>query len=198
VFSLKLFFLIFNRQCFEPKTFLFLIDLNDVMFLEITLILLGFVFCIAGIVGSVLPVLPGPPISWIGLLMLYLIPDMPADYTFLGITLGIALLIFAMDYVVPIIGTKYFGGSKAGAYGSTVGLVVGLFFPPLGFLIGPFVGAFFGEIIFNANSNSKHAFKSAIGSFIGFLAGTFMKVLVAIVYLGLFLYKLVGFWEIIF
>ncbi len=168
------------------------------MVLEITLIILGFIFCIVGIIGSILPVLPGPPISWIGLLMLYLIPDMQMDYTFLGITLGIALLIFAMDYVVPILGTKYFGGSKAGAYGSTIGLVLGLFFPPLGFLIGPFLGAFFGEIIFNANSNSRHAFKSAIGSFIGFLAGTFMKVLVAVIFMGLFFYKLIGHWEMIF
>lgn len=168
------------------------------MILEIFLIIVGVIFCLVGIAGSILPVLPGPPISWLGLLMLYLIPDIPIDYTFLGITLGVALLIFAMDYVVPIIGTKYFGGSKAGAYGSTLGLIAGLFFPPLGFLIGPFLGAFFGEIIFNAQSNSKHAFKSAVGSFIGFLAGTFMKVLVAIVYLGLFFYKLVGNWDLIF
>lgn len=168
------------------------------MILEIFLIIVGVIFCLVGIAGSILPVLPGPPISWLGLLMLYLIPDIPMDYTFLGITLGVALLIFAMDYVVPIIGTKYFGGSKAGAYGSTLGLIAGLFFPPLGFLIGPFLGAFFGEIIFNAQSNSKHAFKSAVGSFIGFLAGTFMKVLVAIVYLGLFFYKLVGNWDLIF
>jgi len=168
------------------------------MILEIVLLILGFVCCVVGIVGSVLPVLPGPPISWIGLLLLYIIPNMTVDYTFLGITLGIAILIFAMDYVVPIIGTKYFGGSKAGAYGSTIGLIIGLFFPPLGFLFGPFIGAFLGEIFFNASSNSKHALKSAFGSFIGFLAGTFMKVLVAIVYMGLFFYKLMGNWEVIF
>jgi uncharacterized protein YqgC (DUF456 family) len=168
------------------------------MVLEIVLIFLGFVCCIVGIVGSILPVLPGPPISWLGLLILYLIPDIAIDYTFLGVTLGVAILIFAMDYVVPIIGTKYFGGTKAGAYGSTIGLIAGLFFPPLGFIIGPFLGAFLGEIIFNANSNSKHALKSAIGSFIGFLAGTFMKTLVAFVFAGLYVYKLVGYWEVIF
>jgi uncharacterized protein YqgC (DUF456 family) len=172
--------------------------LNYIHLLETFLIIIGFLCCLVGILGSFLPVLPGPPISWIGLLLLYLIPAVAVDYTFLGVTLGVALLILAMDYVIPIIGTKYFGGSRAGAIGSTVGLIVGLFFPPLGFIIGPFVGAFFGEIIFNANSNSKHAFKSAVGSFIGFLAGTFMKTLVSIVYLGLFIYKLVGFWEVIF
>ena len=103
------------------------------MFLEIFLLVLGLCFCAVGILGSILPVLPGPPLSWLGLLMLYLLPSVPLDYWFLGITLGIAIFIFALDYAMPIIGTKYFGGSRAGAIGSTVGLVVGLFFPPFGF-----------------------------------------------------------------
>lgn len=168
------------------------------MVLEFFLIVLGLICCVVGIAGSILPVLPGPPISWVGLLLLYLIPAVAIDYSFLGVTLGVALFILVMDYVVPIVGTKYFGGSKAGAYGSTIGVLVGLFFPPFGFIIGPFLGAFLGEIIFNVNSNSKHAFKSAVGSFIGFLAGTFMKVLISVVYLGLFIYKLVEFWNVIF
>lgn len=178
--------------------FIYFCLLDFKILLETFLIIVGFICCLVGVIGSILPVLPGPPISWIGLLLLYLIPSITIDYTFLGVTLGIALLIFAMDYVIPIVGTKYFGGSKAGMYGSTIGLILGLFFPPLGFIIGPFVGAFLGEIIFNAQSNSKHAFKSAVGSFIGFLAGTFMKTLVAIVYTGLFIYKLIGFWELIY
>lgn len=168
------------------------------MVLEFFLIILGLICCVVGIAGSILPVLPGPPISWVGLLLLYLIPAVALDYSFLGVTLGVALFILVMDYVIPIVGTKYFGGSKAGAYGSTIGVLVGLFFPPFGFIIGPFLGAFLGEIIFNVNSNSKHALKSAVGSFIGFLAGTFMKVLISVVYLGLFIYKLVEFWNVIF
>lgn len=168
------------------------------MFLEFSLIALGLCFCLVGILGSILPILPGPPLSWIGLLMLYLLPSVPLDYWFLGITLGIAIFIFALDYVMPIIGTKYFGGSRAGAIGSTVGLVIGLFFPPLGFLIGPFVGAFFGEILFNAKSNSRYAFKSALGSFIGFLASSFMKALISIIYLGLFIYNFFEYYDTIF
>ncbi|RRO19737.1 DUF456 domain-containing protein [Flavobacteriaceae bacterium 14752] len=166
--------------------------------MDILLLTLGFIFCLGGILGSFLPILPGPPISWLGLLMLYLIPEITFNYTFLSITLAIAAIIFALDYVIPIIGTRYLGGSRAGAIGSTVGLVVGLFFPPLGFLIGPFIGAFLGEILFNSKSNSKHAFKSAVGSFIGFLASTFMKALVSIIYLGLFIYKIVEHWNVIF
>lgn len=168
------------------------------MFLELFLLVLGLCFCIVGILGSILPILPGPPLSWIGLLLLYLLPSVPLDYWFLGITLGIAIFIFALDYAMPIIGTKYFGGSRAGAIGSTVGLIIGLFFPPFGFLIGPFVGAFFGEIFFNAKSNSKYALKSALGSFIGFLASTFMKALISIIYLGLFIYKFIEYYDIIF
>ncbi|QTY26155.1 DUF456 domain-containing protein [Flavobacterium sp. CS20] len=168
------------------------------MVLEILLLSLGILCCLSGIIGSILPVLPGPPISWLGLLMLYLIPDVAIDYWFLGITLGIAVFIFVMDYIIPIVGTKYFGGTRAGAIGSTIGLVVGLFFPPFGVLLGPFIGAFLGEILFNINSNSKHAFKSALGSFVGFLASTFMKLLVSTIYLGLFVYKLIENWSLIF
>ncbi len=168
------------------------------MLLEIFLLSLGLLCCLAGIVGSILPVMPGPPISWLGLLLFFFIPDISIDYWFLGITLGIAIFIFVMDYVIPILGTKYFGGTRAGTIGSTLGLLVGLFFPPFGILFGPFVGAFLGEILFNINSNSKHAFKSALGSFVGFLASTFMKLLVSIIYLGLFVYKIFENWSLIF
>ena len=161
------------------------------------LLILGIICCIVGIIGSILPVLPGPTLSWIGLLLFYLIPEVPMDYTFLSITFAVAVIMFALDYIVPAIGTKYFGGSKAGAYGSTIGLIVGIFLPPFGFLIGPFLGAFVGEIFFNANSNSKHAFKSAVGSFLGFLAGTFMKVMVSFVFLGLFVYQVYQYWNVL-
>lgn len=168
------------------------------MFLELFLLILGLLFCLAGILGGILPLLPGPPLSWLGLLMLYLLPNVPLDYWFLGLTLGLALLILAVDYAMPVIGTKYFGGSRAGTIGSTLGLIIGLFFPPLGFVLGPFAGAFLGELFFNAKSNSKYALKAAIGSFMGFLASTFMKVLMAIVYLSLFIYKFFEYYETIF
>jgi uncharacterized protein YqgC (DUF456 family) len=168
------------------------------MLVDILFITLGLILCFVGIIGSFLPVLPGPPISWLGILCLYCIPEIPFNYTFLGITLFIAALIFAMDYIIPILGTRYLGGSRSGAIGSTVGLIVGLFFPPLGFLIGPFIGAFLGEILFNSKSNSKHAFKSALGSFVGFLASTFMKALVSFIFLGLFIYKIIEHWNMIF
>tara|TARA_R110000765_G_scaffold115226_2_gene208151 strand:- start:65 stop:577 length:513 start_codon:yes stop_codon:yes gene_type:complete len=158
--------------------------------MDIALLIFGFICMLIGIIGSFLPVLPGPPISWIGLLLLFLTSAIPQDWWFLGITLAIALFVFAMDYVIPAIGTKKFGGSKAGMIGTTVGLIVAIVFPILGIfgiVIWPFVGAYVGEIMNKANK--KTALKAAFGSFLGFLTGTFLKFMVAIVYLGLFISK---------
>lgn len=158
--------------------------------MEIVLLLLGMILCVVGIMGSFLPVLPGLPISWLGLLLFHFIPGIEMDYWFLGITLVVTIVLFVLDYVIPAEGTKRFGGSKAGAIGTTVGLIVGLFFP-FGILIGPFLGALVGELIFN-KTNSKTAFKAAFGSFIGFLAGTFINFMAAVVFFGLYIYKV---WE---
>ena len=160
--------------------------------MEHVLLLLGFVLMIVGVLGSFLPVLPGPPISWVGLLLLYLTKAVPVSYTVLGITLVIAIVVGILDYIIPAKGTKRFGGSKYGIWGTNIGLVVGILAPiPLGFIIGPFVGAFVGELI-NDSTDSKKAFKAATGSFIGFLASTFMKFLVSMIFLGLYLVKV---WE---
>lgn len=158
--------------------------------MDIALLILGFIFMLMGILGSFLPVLPGPPISWLGLLLLYLTKAIPLDWWFLGTTLVIALLVLAMDYIIPAIGTKKFGGSKAGMIGTTLGLLVALIFPIFGIfgiVIWPFIGAFVGEIINKADN--KTALKAAFGSFLGFITGTFLKFMVAIVYLGLFISK---------
>jgi len=156
--------------------------------MDIVLLVFGFILMLVGILGSFLPVLPGPTISWIGLLLLYLTKVVPDDWLFLGITLVIALTVFALDYIIPAVGTKKFGGTKAGMLGTTIGLLVALFFPilgPFGIIIWPFVGAFVGELLNKADK--KTATKAAFGSFIGFLTGTFLKFMVTIVYLGLFI-----------
>lgn len=149
-----------------------------------------------GIIGSFLPILPGPPLSWVGLLLLHLTKTVENDWWFLGITLVIAILIVVLDYVIPAIGTKKFGGSKLGVIGTTIGLIVALFFPIFGIfgiIIWPFIGALVGELINKADS--KTAIKAAFGSFIGFLTGTFLKFVVSIVYLGFFIYTLFNHWD---
>ncbi|WP_274474006.1 DUF456 domain-containing protein [Mangrovimonas aestuarii] len=161
--------------------------------MDILLALSGLVFIILGIFGSFLPVLPGPPLSWVGLLLLYLTKAVPNNWTLLVITLVIAVFVFALDYVIPAMGTKRFGGTKAGMLGTTIGLLVSIIFPILGIfgiIVWPFIGALLGELINKANS--KTALKAAFGSFIGFLAGTFLKFIIAIVYSGLFIKV---FWE---
>lgn len=150
------------------------------------LILFGLILCIVGVLGSVYPILPGLPASWLGLLLFYLIPGIQVNHWFLGITLGITILFVVLSYTVPASGTKKFGGSRAGAIGTTIGVIAGIFFMPLGILIGPFIGAFIGELFFN-RSNINTSFKAAFGSFIGFLAGVFMNVIVSIVFLVMFI-----------
>ena len=155
--------------------------------MEILLLIIGFLLVIVGILGSFLPALPGPPLSWLGLLCLYFIPGIEWNYWLLGITLFITLLAVVLDYVIPAQGTKRFGGSKYGIWGTNIGLIVGIFIPPFGFIIGPFIGAFIGEMIYNS-SDSSRALRAATGSFLGFLASTFFKFIVAVGLFGTFVY----------
>ncbi|HEX9981277.1 MAG TPA: DUF456 domain-containing protein [Flavobacterium sp.] len=155
--------------------------------MDILLLSLGFCCVILGIFGSFLPVLPGPPLSWLGLLLLYFTEAVAMNYWILGVTLMISIIISILDYVIPAKGTKRFGGSSYGIWGTNIGLIVGIFAPiPFGFIIGPFVGAFVGELIYNSTDH-KRALKAATGSFIGFLASSFMKFVVCMMFLGLFI-----------
>ncbi|MEN8125570.1 MAG: DUF456 domain-containing protein [Bacteroidota bacterium] len=165
--------------------------------MDLFLIIVGFLLVLLGIAGSFLPVLPGPFTGWIGLLLLHLTKAIPMSYTFLGITLAISVIIWLLDYIIPSMGTKKFGGSKYGAIGTTIGLIIGLISPiPLGFVIGAFLGALIGEMIHDSKNFSK-AIKAAFGSFIGFLASTTLKFIVSIIFTGLFISKLIEYWDLI-
>ena len=131
--------------------------------MDILLLFLGFLFVVLGILGSFLPVIPGPPLSWLGLLLLYLTDGIENDWWFLGITLVVAIAVLVLDYAIPAIGTKKFGGSKGGVIGSIIGLIVAVAFPIIGIfgiVIWPFIGALTGEII--AGTKKNKAFKAAI------------------------------------
>lgn len=154
--------------------------------MDIVLVTIGAILMIVGLLGSFLPVLPGAPISWLGLLCLYATNAVPANYWMLGITLLITIVIGVLDYVIPAKGTKRFGGSKYGIWGTNIGLVIGILTPiPFGFLIGTFAGAFIGEMIYNAKDH-KRALKAATGSFIGFLASSFIKFVYCMILIGIF------------
>ncbi|HAT64527.1 MAG TPA: DUF456 domain-containing protein [Flavobacteriaceae bacterium] len=166
--------------------------------MDILCILIGLLFMLVGIAGSILPVIPGTPLSWLGLVVLYLAPSLEFDWTFIIITGIVGIGIYIMDYIIPAMGTKRFGGSKAGAWGTTIGLIIGILAPiPFGILIGPFVGALVGELAFN-KTEGPQAFKAALGSFFGFLASTFLKFFATLVYLGLFIYKVIVNFDLIF
>ena len=155
--------------------------------MDLLLVLLGFICMIIGIFGSFIPVLPGLSSCWVGLLLLYLTKAIENNYWILGITFIITIVITILDYTIPAKGTKHFGGSSYGVWGTNIGLIVGIFAPiPFGVIIGPFVGAFVGEIIYDSK-NHKRAIKAATGSLLGFLASSFINFLFCIVFLGLFL-----------
>jgi uncharacterized protein len=147
--------------------------------METLWLVLGILLMLGGIAGCLLPFLPGPPLCFAALLLQQLKEVDPYSANFLWIWAAITLVVSLLDYYIPIYGTKKFGGSKYGAWGSAIGLVIGLFFPPLGIIIGPFVGAFVGEMI--SSNNSHIAFKAALGSFLGFLVGTLLKLVVCLV-----------------
>ena len=137
--------------------------------MDYLLLALAIVLMILGIAGCLLPVLPGPPLTYLGLVVLHFskFADISKN---LFIILGIvAVVVTVIDYVVPIWGTKQFGGSKYGMRGATVGLIIGLFLGPPGIIIGPFIGAVVGELIFK--DDFKYALKAGFGSLLGFLSG---------------------------
>jgi uncharacterized protein YqgC (DUF456 family) len=147
--------------------------------LDYFLLALAIVFLIIGIIGCLVPVLPGPPLSFAGILILHFTDFAEFSVTLLIILGTIAIVVAVFDYVVPIWGTKKFGGSRYGIRGATIGLLAGLFFGPPGIIIGPFLGAVIGELIYK--NNFQYAIRAGIGSLIGFMAGIGIKLAASLI-----------------
>ena len=152
--------------------------------LEPLLITLAVILLIVGIVGSVLPVLPGPPLSWLGLLVLKFIPwvSLHLSWSVIVVVGLFTLLVAILDNLLPIWSTKRIGGSKMVVWGSGIGFVAGFWFGTLGIILGPFVGALLGGLL--SGSHIKAALKHASGALIGLFAGIVLK----FINLGLILY----------
>jgi hypothetical protein len=162
----------------------------------VILTVLAIFLSLVGLVGAIVPGIAGPPFSFLGLLTLSFVKGIDYSVGFLVVMGVLAAGIFVLDYLVPIWGTKVMGGSKAGTRGSTIGLIIGLLvtiFFPIGFiavLLGPFFGAYIGEK--SAGAADPLAWRSAFGSFLGFLAGTFIKTVYALVCIIITIIDLIG------
>lgn len=137
------------------------------------------ILTIIGIVGSILPALPGPPFSWAALVIVYFTCPSAVSLPLVIVTGVLTLLAAIVDYVAPIYVTKWGGGSRQAIIGSSIGVIVGLFFMPLGLIFGPLVGSFVGEMM--ATNRSEVAFRVAILSFVSFLVTSGIKLLLAVV-----------------
>lgn len=140
--------------------------------MTVFLIVTGLIVAVMAVVGSIVPVIPGPPLSFAALLLLsYAMNWEPFSTEFLIVTGALALLIVVLDYVLPAEGARRYGASKFGVAGALVGIVAGfLIMPPLGIFIGALLGAVAGEL---ATKKSGHeALRAGWGVFMGFIVGT--------------------------
>ena len=135
--------------------------------------IVSFIFLLIGLIGTVIPVIPGPFISFVAVVLLYATSDLNITTKMVWI-LGVFMLISTIgDYVLQILGVKKLGGGKKAIRGTIIGTVIGLFLPPFGIIIGAFIGAFIGAK--SESDNFSQALKIAFGAFIGFVLGTFVK-----------------------
>ena len=146
------------------------------MSLNIILVVAASILLIVGFAGTFVPVLPGPPLAWAGLLAAYFSDYCDISLVVLIITGVIAVLITILDNILSVVMTRKFGGSKMATTCATIGLIIGFFVGPLGLILGPFFGALIGEWI-NKGGKSEGVLKAAFGAFMGFLTGIGIKII---------------------
>lgn len=147
------------------------------------LVVFAIIAAVIGLIGSIVPGIPGPPVSWAGLLLAYFCGGLngsgnPMSLTFLLVWLAIVIVVTVLDYVLPAWFTRVTGGHKAAAVGAIVGLFAGLFIPPVGMIAGSIIGAFLAEL-FVEDRGVWDSFKASMGAFLGFIFTTGMKFIVS-------------------
>ena len=141
--------------------------------MDIFLLIVAFLCMLIGIIGCIIPGLPGVPVAYVGLWIAQATDKIDFSWQFMLIWGIVTVVVSILDYIVPAWGTKHYGGTKYGVWGSTIGVFVGLFFGAIGVILGPLVGAILGELISGKQFNE--ALRAGWGSFIGILAGTVLK-----------------------
>ena len=152
-------------------------DIANIALIFFVLLLSGI-----GILGCILPALPGPPISYAAIVLYHFMKGGGVfSFPFMVISFGVVIAVVVLDYALPVYATKRFGGSKQGVWGGVIGLVVGLIFSPFGFIsiiICPLLGAIIGDMV--GGREFHKAMQSGAGSFIGFMVATGVKLAVSI------------------
>jgi len=158
--------------------------------MDFFIIIIALLLFSIGFFGAFLPIIPGPVFTYAGLLLMYFFSDIEFSANEMLIYTIITVLVFFSDYMFQLIGVKNFGGEKYSIYGTFLGIVVGLFFSPIGLFLGPFIGAFIGALMDNKSQNN--AFGIAFGAMIGFICGTFLKIIYSLGVLLIVINKLLN------
>ena len=151
--------------------------------MDVLLLIIAFLFMLIGIIGCIVPGLPGTPIAYAALWIAQATERVDFSWQMLLVWGIVTIIITLLDYVVPALGTKRYGGTKWGVWGSTIGVFIGLFFGAVGVILSPLVGAILGELLATALHGSvdskavSSALKAGWGSFIGILFGTIIKLI---------------------
>jgi len=151
--------------------------------MDYLLLIIGLILCVVGILGSIIPGLPGHPLNYIALLLLYWVNKSVSVNTLIIYGL-LTVVVLVLDYFIPILTAKKYGATRPGIIGSMIGMVVGFFFTPIGMILGVFLGAVLGDLY--AGRNSEQATKSGIATLFGTLLSTGFKVILAILMTVLF------------
>lgn len=157
--------------------------------MDFIIIIIVILLLLIGLIGCIIPALPGPPISFSGLLVFHFFTSYNLEEDTLWLLAAVVVAITFLDYWLQVYGVKKFGGGRKAINGTIIGLVLGLFFLPFGVIIGPFVGAFLGAKM-ETKEDTNRAIKIALGALAGFLGGTVLKFAVSIYISILFINQL--------
>ncbi|TAH00673.1 MAG: DUF456 domain-containing protein [Sphingobacteriales bacterium] len=156
--------------------------------MELVLVIIAIILTLAGLAGCVLPAIPGPPLNFIGLLLLQWAWQPFSTITLVALGI-ITIIVLVLDYMIPVWGAKIFGATRYGIWGSIIGMLAGIFLTPIGMIMGLLLGAIIGDML--AGKKPLEALKSGAGTFLGTMAGMLVKLIVAGIMTFLAFYEII-------